>query len=98
MKKNPYNSIVAVAKHLGYSISEEVLQRIVVQTNFSNMKTNDKANKTWRTMYCNTQSSPFMRKGAIGDWRNHFTDQQSLRMDRMISEKLGDVSINFEFD
>lgn len=97
MKNNPYDSITAVAEHLGYRLSEEVLLSIVAQTSFNSMKTNDKANKSWRNMYCSAQSSLFMRKGTIGDWKNHFTEEQSLRMDRMIAEKLGEICVDFIF-
>ena len=53
------------------------------------MKQNHTANNEWMKEYHTDQgATPFMRKGAVGDWRNYFTDEQSAKLDTLICEKL----------
>ena len=32
---------------------------------------------------------PFIRKGVVGDWKNHLTNEQSQEIDRLLKEKAG---------
>ena len=43
------------------------------------------------------RNTSFMRKGSVGDWRNHFTDEQSARMDTEITRKLSGSGLQFDF-
>ncbi|CAN9505972.1 unnamed protein product [Ophioblennius macclurei] len=40
----------------------------------------------------------FMCKGQIGNWKNFFTAEQSQRVDRVLQEKLGDLSLKFVWE
>nr|XP_025971065.1 sulfotransferase family cytosolic 2B member 1-like [Dromaius novaehollandiae] len=35
----------------------------------------------------------FMRKGVVGDWREHFSPLQSARFDRVYQEEMGDAGL-----
>lgn len=39
----------------------------------------------------NTNGSEFVRKGQVNDWKNFFNEEQSLRFDREITEKLNPI-------
>ena len=39
----------------------------------------------------------FMRKGVVGDWKNHFTPEQIARLDVVYEMKLKHTSIDLEF-
>ena len=50
------------------------------------MKTNPAANLSWSHEYHKAGSAPFMRKGVIGDWKNHFSAEQSVKIDELVSQ------------
>ena len=37
----------------------------------------------------------FIRKGEIGDWRNHFSAEQSRNFDEMYKEKMSGSDLHF---
>ncbi|XP_072041098.1 sulfotransferase 1C3-like [Amphiura filiformis] len=43
------------------------------------------------------EKSPFMRKGKVGDWRNHFTVAQNEAFDVFMQEKLAGSGLVFEY-
>ena len=40
----------------------------------------------------------FIRKGIIGDWKNHFTAEQSARMEAVCAERFKDTGLEFEYE
>ncbi len=64
--------------NLGYNLSDEVVAMISDQIQFDKMKESSAANMYWMKEYHEEGATPFLRKGIIGDWCNHFTD---ARMD-----------------
>ena len=42
--------------------------------------------------------SPFMRKGCVGDWKNHFTSEQNDIIDKITKEKIDPVGLDFQYE
>ncbi|CAN7938712.1 unnamed protein product, partial [Ixodes hexagonus] len=69
-----------------------LLQKIVEMTSFENMRNKALTSmEVYRRVDSNGHVKPvkgnFFRKGTIGDWKNHFTAEQTERMKRRIAEK-----------
>ncbi|KAF6270082.1 sulfotransferase family 1C member 2 [Rhinolophus ferrumequinum] len=96
IKKDPKHEIQKVMKFMGRNLDETVLDTIVQETSFEKMKENPMTNRSTVPKSILDQSiSPFMRKGTVGDWKNHFTVAQNERFDQIYRKKMEGTSINF---
>ncbi|KAM4631694.1 sulfotransferase 1C1-like [Discoglossus pictus] len=99
MKQDPRREIRRVMKFLEKDLSEEKLEKIYKHTSFQSMKENPMANYSSMPATVMDQScSPFMRKGEVGDWKNHFTKQQSEAFDAECQRRLKDMDLKFLYD
>ncbi|XP_042286823.1 sulfotransferase 1C2-like isoform X2 [Thunnus maccoyii] len=96
MKENPRCEVERIMRYLDLSLHDEVITRIVELTSFKNMKENPMANYSCIPAAVFDQTiSPFMRKGEVGDWMNHFTPEQSKVFDEDYEKQMKDISIPF---
>ncbi|XP_041800903.1 cytosolic sulfotransferase 3-like [Chelmon rostratus] len=79
---------------LGLSHSVEEKKQIASGVQFDNMKKNDMANYS-TVPAMDFKISPFMRKGKVGDWKNHFTVAQSEEFDEDYKKKMKDPTLQF---
>nr|XP_020482209.1 cytosolic sulfotransferase 3-like [Labrus bergylta] len=79
---------------LGMSPSAEEVQRVAGSVQFDNMKKNSMANYSTLPVM-DFKISPFMRKGKVGDWKNHFTVAQNKEFDEDYKRKMKDPSLQF---
>ena len=82
-KKNPHLAIQNLAKFLEVELSEEDVNLIAESTSFAKMK---KGN-TGHFMF------PLTRKGEVGDWKNHFSLEESQLFDQLVKENIEDEEL-----
>ncbi|XP_006873831.1 PREDICTED: estrogen sulfotransferase [Chrysochloris asiatica] len=74
MQKDIRKEVIKLYHFLGKKPSEELVDKIVNHTSFQEMKENPTTNYTTLPEEdMNQKICPFMRKGCVGDWKNHFT-------------------------
>ncbi|XP_054624766.1 sulfotransferase 1 family member D1-like [Dunckerocampus dactyliophorus] len=96
MKENPRREVERIMRYLDLSLSDDVISRIVELTSFEIMKENPTTNYTFMSMPILDHSlSTFMRKGEVGDWKNHFTPEQAAEFDEDYEKKMKHVNIPF---
>ncbi|XP_072305783.1 cytosolic sulfotransferase 3-like [Eucyclogobius newberryi] len=94
LAENTELEIKKLCSFLGLSVSPEIRQHITGQVQFDNMKKNDMANYSTLAVM-DFKTSPFMRKGKVGDWKNHFTEAQNETFDEDYKQKMKDPTLNF---
>ena len=101
MKADPLAIVSTVAKFIGISnITDQLLQDVVEKSSFASMKKDASANYNW--MAGPDKALPakdqFIRKGEIGSWIEHFSEEQNRRFDEIYAERMMGSDLDFKFD
>uniref|UniRef100_A0A8C6X9R4 Sulfotransferase n=1 Tax=Naja naja TaxID=35670 RepID=A0A8C6X9R4_NAJNA len=96
IKEDPAREIKKVAHFLSFELPDPLLKEIIEHTKFETMKNNPMANYTTRPAFVMNQAmSPFMRKGIVGNWKEHLTVAQNERIDEISSQLLAGSGLVF---
>ncbi|XP_076806545.1 sulfotransferase ssu-1-like [Clavelina lepadiformis] len=87
--KDARNSILKIARFIGQKYEKallesngQLLDKILEESSFKVMKNQDKWFVTKRR-----GDIPFIRKGGIGDWKNHVSSDDAVLIDQVLLEK-----------
>lgn len=100
MKKDPALAVTQIATFMGYSLTDETIKTIAEATTFDKMKANPGAAKklTFDAAFNKDGSSSFLRKGVIGDWKNHLSEEQSAKIDALVEKVLAGTGLVFQYE
>ncbi|XP_066500457.1 cytosolic sulfotransferase 3-like [Hoplias malabaricus] len=79
---------------LGLSPSVEDRERVIQGVHFEQMKQNKMTNYTTVPGF-DTKETTFMRKGKVGDWKNHFTVAQNEKLEERYKQKMKNITLQF---
>uniref|UniRef100_UPI00398F8D04 amine sulfotransferase-like n=1 Tax=Pristiophorus japonicus TaxID=55135 RepID=UPI00398F8D04 len=96
MQKDLRASIQKICDFLGKELDDEKLDIVTEQCTFKVMKINPMAN--YENIENKNPNGAFLRKGIVGDWKNHFTVAQSEMFDRIYQERMKDIPFKFIWD
>ncbi|CAO2166067.1 unnamed protein product [Urochloa humidicola] len=102
IKSHPEQVVRQLAKFLGVPLTAEeessgVALEVVKLCSFENL-TSLQVNKTGGVDHGNkifVENSVFFRKGKVGDWANHMSEEMVEKLDRVIEEKLKGSGLAF---
>ena len=98
LKRDPVAIITQIATFMGYShLSQEVIKDIAEKTTFNKMQSNNTVNYSWSSSRRDSQAPPFMCKGAIGDWKAHFSADDIHRLDKVCQDRLSGTGLTFYY-
>lgn len=88
-----------IAQFLGIELTQDQLSNVVKHSTFKNMRQMPLANyEQLPEDFLNHKQGSFMRKGTIGDWKNHFTVAQNERFNEVFDREMKDVPVSFIWD
>ena len=101
LKKDLSGSVKTIAEFMGYSLDDGMIDKITRQSTFNSMKDNPLA--TYDSLpeaqkKLASDSTPFICKGVIGDWKNHFSAEQSARFDAEYTKRMSGTGLVFDFE
>ena len=94
MKKDQKAAIRDLCDFLDHPLSEGQMDQLVDYINFENMKKNPNATPVAGVKLPET-TPDFMRKGKVGDWKNHFNPDTLEKWDRWIEGNTVGTGIKF---
>lgn len=74
------------------------MAQVVAATEFDAMKKSDLRNQINHPDMREDTSTPFMRKGIVGDWKDWLTVAQNERMDREIVAPLRAAGLDLTYE
>ena len=94
-------SIRTVANFVGVdNVTDELLHNVLQHSSFLSMKKDSTSNYDWLFgpgKPIHQARTPFIRKGDIGGWKEHFTEEQSKRFDEIYQKQMSMVDLCFQF-
>lgn len=98
MKEDPLREVTRIAEFLERQLSESTIDHIVQMTTFSAMRENPMANySTIPDTVFDRTASEFMRKGEVGDWKNHFSAEEDAVFEDQYHKLMADCPIPIRF-
>jgi len=102
MKSDLGGVVDRVATFLGKSLTSKQKDDLLDHLSFDQMKANPAVNKddVLESVRLRTgmEKGQFLRKGQVGDWRNHLTEEQVSCMARWEEQGLAGSGFNFVYD
>jgi len=95
MKQDHAGNVAKLASFLDLQADSQLIDTVVALSSFKSMTSSETTNFDWIPQ---REGVPkHFRKGDIGDWRNHFSAEQSQQMDALFMEKMKDTGLQFDF-
>ncbi|XP_078614167.1 sulfotransferase 6B1-like isoform X4 [Branchiostoma floridae x Branchiostoma japonicum] len=90
MKKDFRSSVKTIAAFLEKELTDEHLALILNSCSLESMRKTLAESGTWR--------KNVVRNGMVGDWKNHFSAEESARFDQKYRERMAGTGLEFEFE
>jgi hypothetical protein len=95
MKYDHAGNIARLASFLDLHADSPLIETVVSLSSFQSMTSKETTSFDWIPQRADVPKH--FRKGEIGDWRNHFSAEQSQQMDDVVMKKLKDSGLQFDF-
>ncbi len=100
-KKCPAAVVKEMSDYLDQQLSEDVIMKVAKETSFENMRGNGEVKKNIigaSQKEFRTEISDFFRKGAVGDWKEYFSQEESEFIDRLYKENFEVLGLKLDLE
>ncbi|KAM5262539.1 sulfotransferase 2A1-like [Ctenodactylus gundi] len=93
--QEPRGTIQKLCDFLGHKLGPEEVDSILRHCSFSFMSQSSAVNYSLVSKeVLDTSRSRFLRKGVVGDWKEHFTPEQNEKFNTVYQAKMGDSGLH----
>ena len=92
MQQDLATHIRRLGTFLGWHLSPQAVAAIADYASFESMSANPFTNREGNPMM-DFSIARFLRKGVVGDWKNHFTAEQDARFQAVWEQKMGGTTL-----
>lgn len=98
MKREPKKTVQTMAEFMMgvENVTQELVEEVVHKSSFSSMWDDPTINK--RKKEGASVGVTFLRKGIIGDWKNHFTAEQNAKFEEKVGKVLKENGLEFDYE
>ena len=97
MKADIKREVQRLVNFLEVSVSEDVIDHVCSQSSFGTMSDRFAKDQMVKK-YVDPKISPFLRKGQIGDWKNHFNEEENKYIDDLIRKRIDGTGLVFKYE
>ncbi|XP_035257278.1 sulfotransferase 6B1-like [Anguilla rostrata] len=107
LKKDLPKYVQEISSFLGLRVSEEQAREIAKRSSFREMKERverekerEKPEATHTVCALTSDRKLIFRKGAVGDWKNHFTTEQNSKFEALLGDRINssELASNVEYE
>ena len=93
-------AVASIAKFIGQAddIEQALIDIIAEKATFTNMKADGMVRLGYPHELRSSGTTHFFRKGDVGDWKTHLTNEQSATIDKACEERLKSAGLIFDFE
>ena len=92
MQDDLKSAVRSVAGFLGQDLTDDEIERVAQASTFGSMKKDPRTSMQMWDEEQRRPGMPFMRKGKVGDWRNHFTSELTKTFDEAFETKMAGIT------
>ncbi|MED5407866.1 MAG: sulfotransferase domain-containing protein [Pseudomonadota bacterium] len=92
MQDDLKNAVRSVAGFLGQDLTDDEIERVAQASTFGSMKKDPRTSMQMWDEEQRRPGMPFMRKGKVGDWQNHFTSELTKTFDEAFEAKMAGIT------
>lgn len=95
LQKDLQGQVKIIAEFLGFQLSDKQAKTVAEKCTFQAMKSNP--NPAIHKMPKFSKKGLRLRKGIVGDWKNHFSDPQLEQFQQLYESRMNGTGLDFEF-
>ena len=91
MQDDLKSAVRSVAGFLGQDLTDDEIERVAQASTFGSMKKDPRTSMQMWDEEQRRPGMPFMRKGKVGDWQNHFTSALTKTFDEAFETRMAGI-------
>ncbi|XP_006823353.1 sulfotransferase 1C2-like [Saccoglossus kowalevskii] len=98
MKADFQTVLSTVAEFINRPVDDETIEKVTESCEFEELRQHGKDKVAIPKVFYDSKKAPFFRKGIVGDWKNHFTQEQNDAFEERIEKVLKSKGVHLVYE